>query len=72
MKTDLNYNEAYSKLEKLVQQIEDDSIQLDELAQKVTEANALIAVCENKLRGIETDVATAASIRTTRKKRKSE
>ncbi len=58
MKT-LSYNEAYSKLEKLVHQLEDDSIQLDTLAEKVTQANELIALCENKLRAIEKNVAKA-------------
>jgi exodeoxyribonuclease VII small subunit len=58
MKT-LTYNEAYSQLEKLVHQLEDDSTQLDTLAEKVTLANVLIALCENKLRVIEDDVAKA-------------
>ncbi|NOT74205.1 MAG: exodeoxyribonuclease VII small subunit [Cyclobacteriaceae bacterium] len=55
MKT-LNYNEAYAALEKLVHELEDDSIQLDTLAEKVKKANELIAVCEGKLRNIENDV----------------
>ena len=52
----LSYNEAYSQLEKLVHQLEDDSIQLDTLAEKVVIANELIAICEEKLRRIEIDV----------------
>ena len=60
MKTDLTYHEAYSTLEKLVIQIEDDSIQLDTLAEKVKQANALIEICETKLRKIETDVEKAS------------
>ena len=59
MKTDLTYNEAYSQLEKLVTQLEDDSIHLDTLAAKVTQANKLIAFCERKLRAIQTDVDNA-------------
>ena len=60
MKTDLTYDEAYSNLEELVIQIEDDSIQLDTLADKVKQANALIEICETKLRKIETDVEKAS------------
>lgn len=60
MKTDLTYDEAYSNLEELVIQIEDNSIQLDTLADKVKQANALIEICETKLRKIETDVEKAS------------
>ena len=56
MKTNLTYNQAYAQLEKLVNQLEDDSIQLDTLAEKVKQANELIAMCEKKLRRIETHV----------------
>ena len=59
MKTNLTYNQAFAKLEKLVTQLEDDHIQLDTLAEKVKQANELIALCENKLRIIEIDVAKA-------------
>ena len=55
MKT-MNYNEAYAELEKLVHQLEDDSIQLDTLAEKVIHAKELIAICEEKLRTIEGEV----------------
>ncbi len=59
MKTDLTYNEAYSQLEELVIQLEDDSIQLDTLASKVKQAHELIELCERKLRAIHTDVDNA-------------
>ena len=52
----MNYNEAYAELEKLVHQLEDDSIQLDTLAEKVIHAKELIAICEEKLRTIEGEV----------------
>ncbi len=61
MKTDLTYDDAYSQLEKLVAQIEDDSIQLDTLAEKVKQANELIIMCELKLHKIESDVDKAAA-----------
>ncbi len=53
------YSEAYSKLEKLVAQIESDDIQLDTLANKVKQANELIEFCEEKLRAIEREVGEA-------------
>jgi exodeoxyribonuclease VII small subunit len=56
MKSELTYTEAYSKLEKLVTQIESDDIQLDTLAGKVKQANELIVFCEEKLRTIEKEV----------------
>ena len=59
MKTDLTYNEAYAQLEKLITQLEDDSIQLDTLAEKVNQANELIGYCEKRLRAIQADVASA-------------
>lgn len=55
----LTYTKAYSQLSKLVDEIEDDTIQLDTLAGKVLQAKELIEMCENKLRTIEDDVSTA-------------
>lgn len=57
----LTYNEAYSRLAALVDQIEDDSIMLDTLAEKVKQAKELIDFCEIKLRVIEKEVRTALS-----------
>lgn len=59
MKSTLTYNKAFSDLEKLIDQIEDDEIQLDTLADKVKQANDLIKFCETKLRTIEKDVKTS-------------
>ncbi len=66
----LTYNQAYNELSKLVDQIEDDKIQLDMLADKVKQAKELIDYCETKLRSIDKDVDAALSDEksTTRKK----
>lgn len=56
MENNLTYTEALSKLEEIVEQIEDDSIMLDTLTEKVAQANELIKYCETKLRLIEGDV----------------
>jgi len=57
----MTYNEAYKQLSTLVEQIEDNEIQLDTLAEKVAQAKELIAFCETKLRTIENDVTEAFS-----------
>jgi len=67
----LTYNQAYNELSKLVDQIEDDKIQLDTLADKVKQAKELIDYCETKLRSIDKDVDAALSDKksTARKKK---
>jgi len=57
----MTYNEAFKQLSTLVEQIEDNEIQLDTLAEKVAQAKELIAFCETKLRTIENDVTEAFS-----------
>jgi exodeoxyribonuclease VII small subunit len=66
----LTYNEAYSELSKLVDQIEDDTIQLDTLAEKVKQAKELIDYCEARLRSIDKDVEAALSDTKPKKKSK--
>ncbi len=66
----LTYNEAYGKLSKLVDEIEDDKIQLDTLAEKVKQAKELIDYCENRLRIIDKDVATVLKDRAPKRKNK--
>jgi len=60
MAKELTYDAAFSKLEELVEQLEDGNIQLDKLTAKVKQANELIAVCETKLRSIEKEVEEVA------------
>ena len=55
----LTYNEAFQQLSTLVEQIEDNEIQLDTLAEKVAQAKELIAFCETKLRTIDNEVTQA-------------
>ena len=61
MKSKQTYNEAYTKLEELVEQLEDGNIPLDKLAEKVKQANEWITVCEDKLRQIGEDINSAAA-----------
>lgn len=66
----LTYNQAYAKLSKLVDEIEDDKIQLDTLADKVRQAKELIDYCETKLRSIDMNVEAALSDKKPKKKTK--
>jgi exodeoxyribonuclease VII small subunit len=66
----LTYNQAYNELSKLVDQIEDDKIQLDTLAEKVKQAKELIDYCETKLRSIDQDVEAALTDKKPKKKAK--
>lgn len=56
MKANLTFSKAFTELEKLVEQIEDDRIQLDTLVDKINRAKEYIEFCEKKLRTIEKDV----------------
>lgn len=56
MKKELTFDKAFNDLNDLVEEIEDDSIKVDTLAEKVKLANELIKFCETKLRTIETNV----------------
>ncbi len=54
---DLGYTEAFSQLQLLLEQLEDGAIKVDSLTEKVQQANALLAICETKLREIEGGIA---------------
>lgn len=56
METLLTFDKAFSELEKLVEEIENENIQLDNLADKVKKANGLIKYCEVRLRVILEDI----------------
>ena len=66
MKSDLPYSDAFSKLEDLVEQLEEGNIPLDKLSTKVKQANELIVICETQLRNIQTEIKDATKTATTR------
>ena len=45
------YNEAYTKLETIVNQLESGELDLDEMMTKVKEATDLVIICRAKLKG---------------------
>ena len=57
--TTMSFDNAFAELEKLVEQIEDENIQLDTLAEKAKQATELIKYCEIKLRSITEEIENA-------------
>ncbi|WP_298073289.1 exodeoxyribonuclease VII small subunit [uncultured Bacteroides sp.] len=43
------YSQAMARLEKIVSQINNNELEIDQLAEKIKEANEIIAFCESKL-----------------------
>ncbi len=56
MNEEISYTEAFQKLESLVEKIEGGNIKVDELTEKVKEAQKLMSVCEKKLRDVHTEL----------------
>lgn len=55
----MSYQEAYDKLVDLIDDIENESTPLDELAGKIRQATELITFCQQKLRTVESDFQEA-------------
>ncbi len=70
MKKEMTFSNAFASLEKLVHEIEDDAILVDQLANKVKEANELIEFCELKLRGIDKELDQLTKPKTPSRKKK--
>jgi exodeoxyribonuclease VII small subunit len=51
-----NYTEAFEELQHIVSEIEDGTISVDELSEKVKRATELIRICKNKLTSTEENV----------------
>lgn len=50
------YNQAISRLEQIVSQIDNNELEIDELADKIKEANSLIAFCQSKLMKADAEI----------------
>ncbi len=70
MKKEQTYSESYTELQQLIERLEDGDIQLEELAEKVKQANELIAICESKLRTVEEEVKEVANTVVSKKRKK--
>lgn len=56
MAKDMTYKEAFDELEKIVASLENDSHEIDKLADRIKRANELVNFCKEKLRNIEDEV----------------
>lgn len=54
--SDVNYTEAFEELQRIVSEIEQGEISVDELSEKVKRAALLIKICKSKLATTEEDV----------------
>lgn len=56
MKSKINYGEAIEELEEILSSIESESIDVDELSDKVKRASMLLKICSDKLKLTEKEV----------------
>jgi exodeoxyribonuclease VII small subunit len=56
MSSEIKYTEAFAELQKIVSEIEQGEISVDELSEKVKRAAHLIKICKAKLTTTEEDV----------------
>ena len=56
MEANQTYESAYAELKKIATEIENESVSVDVLADKVKRASELITFCQNKLRSTENEV----------------
>lgn len=56
METTLTYEQAYKELATIASEIENETISVDVLAEKVKKASQLITFCQAKLKSTETEV----------------
>ena len=54
--SDIKYSKAIAKLEEIIDKIENETIDVDELSDKVKEAVDLIRVCKSKIEKAELEV----------------
>lgn len=50
------YSQAMERLEKIVRQIDNNELEIDVLAEKIKEANEIIAFCTEKLTKVDREV----------------
>jgi exodeoxyribonuclease VII small subunit len=56
MEQKMNYESAYKELQAIAKEIENESVSVDVLAEKVKRASELISFCQQKLRATEEEV----------------
>lgn len=56
MEKNMTYEQAFEELQMIAKEIEDETVSVDVLAEKVKRASELINFCQLKLRSTETEV----------------
>ena len=56
MKNEITYTAAFEELKEIVDQLENDSISVDELAEKMKRATELMKICKDKLTKTEEEI----------------
>ncbi|MBR5036942.1 MAG: exodeoxyribonuclease VII small subunit [Prevotella sp.] len=52
----LKYEEAVSRLEEIVKKMENDELDIDQMAQQLKEAQQLIRLCKDRLTKVDADI----------------
>ena len=50
------YSQAMARLETIVRQVDSNELEIDELVEKIKEANEIIAFCSEKLKKSDTEI----------------
>ena len=59
MSENINYTEAFNELQKIVAEMENSEITIDELDSRIKRASVLLKICKDKLFSTEKDVQQA-------------
>jgi exodeoxyribonuclease VII small subunit len=62
MNNNITYKQAITEIEAIINGIEDESLDVDELAQQVKKAAQLLKVCKGKLKNTEADLGEALKV----------
>ncbi|MGI9160169.1 MAG: exodeoxyribonuclease VII small subunit [Saprospiraceae bacterium] len=54
---ELNYESAYAELQRILQELQEETVSIDELAAKVARAKDLILFCRERLRQTEEELS---------------
>ena len=52
----MKYEEAISRLEEIVKKMENDELDIDQMAQQLKEAQQLIQLCKDRLTKVDADI----------------
>ncbi|MCK6692939.1 MAG: exodeoxyribonuclease VII small subunit [Thermoanaerobaculia bacterium] len=52
----LSYEVAYAELQQIVQELQGETVSIDELAAKIARAQELIRFCRERLKAVETEI----------------